>query len=96
MWFWRLQLVLKEKKINKGFFHLISLQCKFQLCSYAVSSIRRWPHMDGLVDFFYAHGHLVKELILSQSVSSIVEHGLLFPDVGCLLGYVRPVPSPES
>ena len=52
--------------------------------------------MDGLVDFFYAHGHLVKELILSQSVSSIVEHGLLFPDVGCLLGYVRPVPSPES
>ena len=46
--------------------------------------------------FFYAHGHLVKELILSQSISSIVEHGLLFPDVGCLLRYLRPVPSPES
>lgn len=95
MWFWRLQLVLKEKIINKGFLSSHQLEN----CDYAVMPSLVFGAgliwMASLI-FFYAHGHLVKELILSQSVSSIVEHGLLFPDVGCLLRYVRPVPSPES
>lgn len=43
------------RKKNKQRVFVTSSACKFRLCSYAVSSIRRWPHMDGLLDLFFMH-----------------------------------------